>query len=175
MFATALRLTVSLMLVAGFIACDKLKLPDAPGGDIPGVGGRDENSGGDHVRGKAVQLKLGETHDDHVSASDGDHTDWKKFVLPGPTVLTINAYWDDPSISAIVAVRDQFGGTIFQLHHKRGDRSDHWPDMKMREGEYYLELVAVDGASVYTLELTAVGYEGASTGVSPGGSVAPPE
>lgn len=164
-----------MLAFASVSGCDKVKLPDAPGGDIPGVGGRDENSGGDHVRGKAVEIKIGETHDDHVSAPQGDHTDWKKFLLPDPTILTINAWWDDPSVSAIVAVRDQFGGAIFQLHHKPGERSNHWPDMKMRDGEFYLEVVATDGSSVYTLELQAERYEGGSSTVRPGGSVAPPE
>ncbi|MFT5431904.1 MAG: hypothetical protein ACI9OJ_002602 [Myxococcota bacterium] len=166
---------LGLSLVVGSFSCDQLKVPEAPGGDIPGIGGRDENSGGDHVRGKAVEIKLGETHDDHVSAPAGDHTDWKKFTLGGPTVLSIDAWWDDPSVDAVISVRDQFGGNIFQLHHKPGERSNHWPGMKMRDGEFYLEVVATNGTSVYTLELMGKGYTGGSPGVQPGGSVAPPE
>lgn len=175
MRCVAVRSLLILALVFSAGGCDQLKAPEAPGGDIPGVGGRDENSGGDHVRGKAVEIKLGETHDDHVSAPAGDHTDWKKFVLPDATVLTINAYWDDPSVSAVISVRDQFGGQIFRLEHKRGERSNHWPDMKLRDGEFYLEVVATDGASVYTLELLGEGYTGVSPGVRPPGTVAPPE
>lgn len=121
---------------------------------------RDTNSGGDHVRGKAKPLELGVTHDDHVSASDGDHTDWKSFSLPDPTLLEVHAYWDDPSVDVVVNVRDQFGGRIFELKHKRGQREDHWRDIRMRDGEFYLEVVAKRGASVYTLELkkTEIGF-----------------
>ena len=113
----------------------------------------DTNSGGDHVRGKAKPIEIGSTHDDHVSAYGGDHTDWKSFSLPDASLLEVHAYWDDPSIRAVVNVRDQFGGRIFELKHKQGRREDHWTDIRMRDGEFYLEVVAKRGASVYTLEL----------------------
>lgn len=132
----------------------------------------DANSGGDNVRGKAVELKIGETHDDFLSADQGDHTDWKKFVLAEPGVYALHAYWDEPSIDATVSVRDQFGGKVFELNHTRGQAADHWPGMKLREGEFYLELVASRGSSVYTLEITA---EGGGDGGGSDGSLAPPE
>ncbi len=133
----------------------------------------DEKSGGDHVRGKAKEVLLNTTHDDHVSADDGDHTDWKKFNIPAEMKVTLDAYWDDPSVDALIRVKDQFGGAIFELKHERGKMRDNWPNMKMREGEFYLEVVAKRGASVYTLELTT----GASGGtVRPGtDTLAPPE
>ena len=117
----------------------------------------DNNSGGDHVRGKAKPIELGRTHDDHISAPDGDHTDWKSFALPDATLIEVHAYWDDPSVDAIVNVRDQFGGRIFELKHVRGQKEDHWTDIRMRDGEFYLEVVAKRGSSVYTLELKASG------------------
>ena len=124
-------------------------------GSLPGCGGKlDEHSGGDHVRGKAVDIPLNDTHDDHVSADKGDHTDWKHFVLASPSMLTVNAYWDDPSVTAVVNVCDQFGGRIFELKHKSGERENHWKGIKLRDGEYYLEVVASRGTSVYTLEVT---------------------
>lgn len=115
----------------------------------------DANSGEDHVRGKAVKIKLDQTHDDSLSADEGDHTDWKKLVLADSMVISVNAYWDDPSVKSVIHVRDQFGGQVFELKHEIGHAEDHWKDMKMREGEYYLEVVAEKGASVYTLEVTS--------------------
>lgn len=124
----------------------------------------DEKSGGDHVRGKAKDLPLNETVDDHVTADDGDHTDWKKFVIGADTTATLDAWWDDPAVEAIVYVRDQFGGQIFELKHAKGQRHDHFPDMKFREGEYFLEVKCESGASVYTLEFTVAGAKKASGG-----------
>lgn len=131
----------------------------------------DANSGGDHVRGKAAKIKLNETHDDSVSTEEGDHTDWKKLALPESCKLSVHAYWDDPSVKSIIHVRDQFGGQIFELKHEVGQAEDHWKDMKMREGEYYFEVVAERGSSVYTLEVTT-SDGGGDTG-DPG--LAPPE
>lgn len=131
----------------------------------------DSASGGDNVRGKAVEVKVGVTHDDFIAADKGDHTDWKKLVLSEPSILTLNAFWDDPSVQVKVIVRDQFGGQMYALEHATGSASDHWPGMKLREGDWYLELISSRGASVYTLE---VELEGSGAGGSDGG-VAPPE
>lgn len=133
---------------------------------------KDKNSGGDHVRGKAVDVKLNVTHDDSISADEGDHTDWKHFVLGASMTLTVNAYWDDPSVDTVVNVLDQFGGRIFELKHKPGERENHWRGVKLREGEYFLEVVASRGASVYTLEITA---KGTVTDVDGTDTIAPPE
>ncbi len=124
----------------------------------------DTKSGGDHVRGKAKEIQFGGTWDDHVSADEGDHTDWKRFTVQGDSVIRIDCWWDDPSVEAVVKVKDQFGGGVFELEHESGVRRDRWDNMKLREGEYYLEIVAGRGGSVYTLELWREGQ----TSVRPG-------
>ena len=124
------------------------------------------------MRGKAVEIKLNTTHDDSISADEGDHTDWKSFALGGTTSLTINAYWDDPSVESIINVRDQFGGRVFELKHSSGERENHWRGIKLREGSYFLEVVASRGSSVYTLEITG---KGAVSDVDGSDSIAPPE
>ena len=164
-----LRTAAALILVTGTLACGVKppKVPDAPGApNVPGVDGRDENSGGDHVRGKAKEIVVGETFDDHVSDPDGDHTDWKKFSLIEPTNLTLLAFWDDPSVETTLTFRDQFGGQLYQVKHARGERQNRWAGLKLREGEYYLEVVATRGASVYTLHLIA---QGGASFEAPGG------
>jgi len=133
----------------------------------------DSHSGGDHVRGKAKDITLGGTWDDHISADSGDQTDWKHVVIPGDMKVTIDAWWDNPSVGATIYIKDQFGGAVFELNHERGQRRDNWRNMKLREGEYYLQVVASRGSSVYTLELTSTGSAGQ---VRPGtDSIAPPE
>lgn len=132
----------------------------------------DANSGGDHVRGKAKELQFGQTFDDHVSADEGDHTDWKSLVIEGDSTVTLDAWWDDPSVDAVIRIKDQFGGAVFELDHESGNRRDRFPGMKLREGQYYLEIVAKRGGSVYTLEL----FRGDQVINRPGtDSVAPPE
>jgi hypothetical protein len=133
----------------------------------------DEHSGGDHVRGRASEISLGETHDDRVSAAEGDHSDWKRFAILQPTQVTINVYWDNPSIRSKVFIKDQFGGVMFALPHDSSNRHDRWPNIRLREGEYYLHVVAQKGTSVYTLEITHEG--GLPSPGSSGGSVTRPE
>ena len=118
---------------------------------------KDVKSGGDHVRGRAKEISLGQTHDDHVSTETGDHTDWKMFSVLEPTRVTIDLYWDNPSIKSKVYIKDQFGGVVFELPHRTGQRKDHWADIKLREGEYYLQVEAKRGNSVYTIEITPEG------------------
>ena len=151
-------------LAFGFAGCETL--------EALGLSSKkDEKSGGDNVRGKAKPLPLNATVDDHVSADDGDHTDWKSFAIAGTTKAVLDVWWDDPAVEATVYVRDQFGGKIFELEHKRGKRHDHFPGIKFREGEYFLEIACESGASVYTLELIVAGGSDA-----PGSdSIAPPE
>lgn len=136
------------------------------------AGPMDSASGGDHVRGKAKDITIGGTFDDHVSADAGDHTDWKHVVIPGDMKLQIDAWWDDPSVDATIYIKDQFGGAVFELAHEGGLRKDSFKGMKLREGEYYLQIVATRGASVYTLELTGQGSATTRPGTN---SIAPPE
>ncbi len=133
----------------------------------------DKDSGGDHVRGKAVVVKLNETHDDSISADQGDHTDWKKLTLKATTIIDVNVYWDDPSVRAKVNVKDQFGGQVYELTHEPGERENHWKGMKLREGDTFLEVVAERGASVYTIELTS--GDGADDGGGGDDGTPPPE
>lgn len=133
----------------------------------------DRNSGGDHVRGKAAPMTLDDTFDDHVSPDDGDHTDWKTFEVPGDMKVDFHAWWDDPSIDVTIHVRDQFAGRVYELNHESGKRHDEWPDMALRGGQYYLEVVAKRGSSVYTIEIKP---RGGVTSTRPGtDSIAPPE
>jgi hypothetical protein len=133
----------------------------------------DERSGGDHVRGKATEINIGPTtYDDSVSSEEGDHTDWKRFAVTSDQKVTLNLYWDNPSIKSVVFIKDQFGGTKFELKHRTGERQDHWPGIKLREGDYYLQIAASRGSSVYTIELLS---EGGMPGSPGGGNLDRPE
>ena len=67
---------------------------------------KDVKSGGDHVRGRAKEISLGQTYDDHVSTETGDHTDWKMFLVLELTRVIIDLYWDNFFIKSKVYIKD---------------------------------------------------------------------
>ena len=62
-------------------------------------------------------------------------------------------WWDEPSISATVTLRDELGQKLESMKHTKGQRQEALGPVKVAAGNYYLELVASDGASVYTYEI----------------------
>lgn len=113
-----------------------------------------ENSGGDEKRGTAKKMALGVPIHDRVAKGEGDATDWKIFQVPVyETIMTVNAWWDNPDVVATITVRDQFGGQMYKLSHQLNQRKESWGNIRVREGSYYLEIDSDSGSSVYTLEI----------------------
>ena len=115
----------------------------------------DAKSGGDHLPGKAKEIYVGKTHDDRISAPDGDHTDWKTFTLRNDATVAINAYWDNPKVESAVRVKDELRKQLYVRHHKNEQKENHWKGIKLKAGVYYLQISASSGASVYTIEITS--------------------
>lgn len=113
----------------------------------------DEQTGGDGTRGEAREIQVGPTLDDRLSALQGDNTDWKKFTLTDGGKLVVKFWWDDPSISATVTLRDELGQKLEAMKHAKGQGQDALGPVQVAAGTYYLEIVASEGASVYTYEL----------------------
>jgi hypothetical protein len=113
-----------------------------------------EKSGGDEKRGTAKKIPLAQPVHDRLNRAEGDATDWKVFTVPVyETYLTISAWWDNPDVLATITVRDQFGGKMYELDHRLGDRKESWGPIRVREGNYFLEVDSSGGTSVYTLEI----------------------
>ncbi len=115
--------------------------------------GMDERSGGDATRGEAAQVALDTPFDDRVSAPQGDHTDWKTFSVDGPTRAEVHVWWDDPGLAATVTVRDQFSAALGSLKHRPGERVERLGPLELEPGNYFIEVQASEGASVYTMEI----------------------
>ncbi|MGM0576320.1 MAG: hypothetical protein ACQEXJ_11370 [Myxococcota bacterium] len=124
----------------------------------------DRHSGEDALRAGAVEIPLGKPVDDRASAPQGDHTDWKTFTLEQDAEVRVEIWWDDPGVEARVAVRDQFADAKVQADHREGRRKDVVGPVNLSAGQYFLEIVVTDGASVYTLEV----HSSASTPPRPG-------
>jgi hypothetical protein len=115
----------------------------------------DAKSGGDHLPGKAKEIYIGKTHDDRISAPDGDHTDWKTFTLRSNATVVINAYWDNPKVESTVQVKNELRKQLYVRHHTNGQKENHWGRINLKAGEYYLQITANKGASGYTIEITS--------------------
>jgi len=113
----------------------------------------DSQSGGDHLRSQAVELQLDKDHHDSVSASAGDHTDWKKIQIPMDASYMVHMFWDSPYSEITLHVRDPAGRLKFRLQKTRGQDQNRWRGLRLSEGMHYLEIRAHKLGSVYTLKI----------------------
>ena len=145
-------LVVALWLAGGCAA------PEVPGAD-PGVGDLfanpyNRNSGADRSRAGAVELELEAYADDRLSEPEGDHTDWKTFLIEAPTTVRLNIWWDSPELRAERTLLDEEGGLVAKQPHQKGERLDSFGPAELKAGLYFLRLEVKARSSVYTLQLT---------------------
>ena len=127
--------------------------------------GPNDHSGGDETRAGAVPIEVGEVATGRLSRPDGDATDWKRFTVSRPGVMTIRVHWDNPNIEATVNLVDAFGASIERVARDRDERMDVIVQ-RLQDGDYFLELNTRSGASVYTIEI--VSGEATAPGRVPG-------
>lgn len=125
---------------------------------LTGCGGTlNSQSGEDAKRAGAVEVKVGQAHDDRVSAEEGDHSDWKSFFLEAGSQVTVRVHWDDEDVEARVVLRNPFGTVLFAASQDGGPRVLELGPVDLARGEYFVQIEAEDGASVYTLEVDGGG------------------
>lgn len=122
---------------------------------LAACGPKDASQTGDETRSAAVELRAGTTVDDKIDASR-DPVDWKRFEVEARTEAMITLYWDNPSIKAETNVRDMFGGVEATLQHTPGAAMDQ-VKTTLKDGTHFLEIKALSGVSVYTVELVLGG------------------
>lgn len=113
----------------------------------------DRKSGEDQSRAGAKEVKLNKLHYDRLAAREGDHTDWKTFKVEGDARVTVDVWWDDPSVEARVQLKDQVGRVMARAEHELGSRKDSVGPVSLEAGQYYLQVRLTDGASVYTVDV----------------------
>lgn len=114
---------------------------------------------GDETRSGADDILPGLTWDDKVS-SKADPVDWKRFRIDSPVPAVVVVHWDDPSIKARVALKDMFGAPAAEAKHVPDAPTDTLPEARLTEGTWFVEIEALSGASVYTLEVRLGGPSG---------------
>ena len=135
--------------------------------------GPDSSSGGDHTIATAAVIVMGIPATDRISAAQYDNTDWKKFEFDEIRGrVKVDIYWDDPDLETEVNLRDQFGAVIFAWRHVKGKQLESYPEIRVREGVYYLEIKCTSGETVYTVEVTD---QSTGDGGKGGYGVPPPE
>ena len=113
----------------------------------------DSQSGGDQNRAQAIEIDLNQDTHDSISATAGDHTDWKKFIIPMDTSVTVIFFWDSPYSEITISIRDQAGRRLYRLRKTKGQEQNQWRGLRLREGMHYLEIRAHTLGSVYTLKI----------------------
>ena len=121
----------------------------------------DSDSGGDARRSEAREIQPNAWVDDRVSAAQGDNTDWKSFELPVSSGVTLVFWWDDPAVHTRVVLRDQHGRALHEAEHDGASREDRFGPVDLPEGLFFLQIEALSGASVYTMQV-ATGQGGRS-------------
>lgn len=114
---------------------------------------------GDETRSGAQEIPLGWTVDDKVSSKD-DPVDNKRFSIPQAVPVVISIHWDDPSIRARWRLRDRFGAVVGEVSHTPGSPVDTLPETRLQPGDWFVEVEALKGSSVYTLEVRPGGPSG---------------
>ena len=114
-------------------------------------------SGEDAKRAGAVEVSVGQPHDDRVSADEGDHSDWKSFFLESDAQVTVRLHWDDDDVEARVVLRNPFGTVLFAASQDGGSRVLELGPVDLGRGEYFVQIEAEDGSSVYTIEVDGGG------------------
>jgi hypothetical protein len=126
-------------------------------------------SGDDAKRAGALGFGLNSPSDDRVSASQGDHTDWKSFEIEDDANVRLRIWWDEPGIEAHVTLVDERAKGIAEIIHEAGARYDELAPVGLAAGLYFIQVEADGGASVYTIEvLTEQPQGGGASGNRPG-------
>lgn len=130
------------------------------------IKGLDWKSGGDHVREKAKKLKLDDPVCDSLSTYEGDHNDWYMFSLKKKGAVTIVVAFDNwKNIQAKIYLRNAFGGV---LHKHTWDDKEQLREIGpflLAKGEYFVQMSASWGASVYTLHVKYKPYEAGDSNI----------
>lgn len=127
--------------------------------------GFDAMSGKDGLRGDAPNAELDQYIDDRVSASGGDHSDWRALDMAQNARLTVEIWWDNPEVEASLLLRSRRAGSAQKLVHRHGVRHETLGPIDVTEGAWYLRVQAQTGSSSYTLRIV--------TGESSGGGSLP--
>ena len=114
-------------------------------------------TGDDGKRAGSQEIQVGVPHDDRVSSKEGDHSDWKTFFLESGAQVTVAVHWDDPDIEARVVLRNPFGTVLFAGSQDGGERLLSLGPVDLARGEYFLQIEAESGQSVYTVEIEGGG------------------
>jgi len=122
--------------------------------------GFDGASGDDAQRGDAPEATVDQYIDDRVSASEGDHSDWRMFVLEQPSRVTVEIWWDNPDVDGTLMVRGRRSGSAKEREHEDGRRHEKLGPINLEDGQWYVRVQATSGSSSYTMRIVT----GESTG-----------
>jgi hypothetical protein len=109
---------------------------------------------GDETMSGAGPALAGTTVDDKVSAKD-DPVDWRRFEIEEAGPVSLDLYWDDPDVKAVIRLHGRFGEVIQELEHAAAAPKDTLSNPRLSDGTYFVQVEARKGASVYTLEIVA--------------------
>lgn len=115
----------------------------------------DWNSGNDHLRKDARKLFIGQRVTDRISDPEGDHTDWKTIRVREPGTMGVTISIDDTrGMKGFISLKDGFGVELERRPVVNSTTLYVFDRIPVYQGEYYLQIFADRGQSVYTVGVT---------------------
>ena len=114
----------------------------------------------DATRGGAKPIATVGVETDKIDADKGDYLDYKLIQVPDRGLLTINIHWDRPRISGRVQLMDKFGMVLETKERNQNTATDTISRPVRANETYFIEIMAEEGASVYSIATTFSGATG---------------
>ncbi len=120
-----------------------------------GVGVQDQ----DRDRGGAKPVKTCGVVTDKLDVEGGDPLDFKLLQVPETGTLKVRVHWDNPKIKGQISLQDKFG-VILERKERNPSTNNDTISQTIDEGVYFVQVLAEEGASVYSVETSFNGTGG---------------
>ncbi|MEL6179088.1 MAG: hypothetical protein AAFS10_09045, partial [Myxococcota bacterium] len=105
----------------------------------------------DDRRGRAKLIPIGQVVTDAVTPPI-DAVDWKRIETPGRGFLTVNIFWDAPTLDASFMLSDKYGVTVQEIRRDRRTPSDQIIVRSEEQTFFFVKIESYDNGSVYSLQ-----------------------
>ena len=111
----------------------------------------DENSGGDHTRGKAMMIQLDQIITDEIYPEACDNTDWKMLQVGTSGFLTVSVFWDNDMATGRISLFDRFGNQMETKEHTTVTAQDSMV-VRVEPAFYYIKVEGYKLRSTYSVQ-----------------------
>ncbi len=124
-----------------------------------GVGVQDQ----DADRQGAAPIRTCGVVTDKVDVEAADPLDYKLLQVPETGTLKVRVHWDNPKLDGQISLQDKFGVILERKERNSGTNNDTI-SQTVDPGVYFVQVLASEGASVYSVETSFSGAGGGGCG-----------